>query len=125
VRGANSKEDISYFVKQVVFYLHPSFQNPKRGLSVCCVCFVELWCSPSFSLSCCSLFIVHISVIRVVSVVEKPPFEITETGWGEFDLLIVLYFTDPSQSPLELVHYLKVSISSLFVELIFVFSFLF
>jgi YEATS domain-containing protein 4 len=70
VRGADLKEDISYFVKKVVFFLHPTFPNPKR-------------------------------------VVEKPPFEITETGWGEFDILIVLYFTDPTEKPVELVHPLK------------------
>ena len=31
VRGPNN-EDISYFIKKVVFTLHPSFQNPVRGV---------------------------------------------------------------------------------------------
>jgi YEATS domain-containing protein 4 len=31
IRGVNG-EDISYFIKKVVFSLHPSFPNPKRGI---------------------------------------------------------------------------------------------
>lgn len=38
---------------------------------------------------------------------EEAPFEVTETGWGEFQLTIRIVFQDPSQKPLSLVHHLK------------------
>jgi YEATS domain-containing protein 4 len=31
IRGPNN-EDLTYFIKRVVFKLHESFKNPKRGL---------------------------------------------------------------------------------------------
>ncbi|KAF9115206.1 NuA4 histone H4 acetyltransferase complex and the SWR1 complex subunit [Mortierella sp. AM989] len=41
-------------------------------------------------------------------VVEKPPFEITETGWGEFDIIIKIHFNPASgEKPLTLYHHLK------------------
>lgn len=27
------------------------------------------------------------------------PFEVSETGWGEFELLIKIYFQDPNERP--------------------------
>lgn len=38
---------------------------------------------------------------------ESPPFEVTETGWGEFQLNIRIVFQDANQKPLSLVHHLK------------------
>eukprot|EP01112_Ceratiomyxa_fruticulosa_P022396 TRINITY_DN8178_c0_g3_i2.p1 TRINITY_DN8178_c0_g3~~TRINITY_DN8178_c0_g3_i2.p1 ORF type:complete len:215 (+),score=48.39 TRINITY_DN8178_c0_g3_i2:294-938(+) len=69
VRGPRD-EDLSYFIKKVVFHLHPSFKNPKR-------------------------------------VVEAPPFEIQEEGWGEFEISYSLYFTDATEKPVDLFHLLK------------------
>lgn len=63
-------EDISYYVKKVVFSLHPSFLNPNR-------------------------------------VVEKCPFEVTECGWGEFDIMAKVYFVDSSEKPVEIKHFLR------------------
>ncbi|OII72410.1 transcription factor TFIIF [Cryptosporidium ubiquitum] len=63
-------EDISYYVKKVVFSLHPSFLNPNR-------------------------------------VVEKCPFEVTECGWGEFDIMAKIYFVDSSEKPVEIKHFLR------------------
>jgi len=40
-------------------------------------------------------------------VVEDPPFEITETGWGEFDIGIRIYFVDQAEKPVDLVHSLR------------------
>ncbi|KAG0237039.1 NuA4 histone H4 acetyltransferase complex and the SWR1 complex subunit [Actinomortierella wolfii] len=41
-------------------------------------------------------------------VVEKPPFEVTETGWGEFDIIIKIHFQPASgEKPLTLYHHLK------------------
>ena len=59
VRGMEC-EDLSYFIRKVVFQLHPSFANPVR-------------------------------------VVDRPPFEVTETGWGEFEVAIRIYFQDQSE----------------------------
>jgi YEATS domain-containing protein 4 len=70
VRGVNNEEDISYFVKKVVFQLHPSFPQP-------------------------------------VMTVEKFPFEIHQTGWGEFDIGIKIYFVDPAERAAEVIHGLK------------------
>jgi len=60
-------EDLSYFIKKVVFTLHPSFQNPIR-------------------------------------VVDKPPFELAETGWGEFEISMKVFFVDTAEKPVDLFH---------------------
>lgn len=40
------------------------------------------------------------SYIRIfVLVVTKPPYEITETGWGEFEIIIKIFFIDPNERP--------------------------
>jgi len=46
-------------------------------------------------------------------VVEEAPFEIEEEGWGEFEIAITLYFTDPTEKAVDLYHTLKVSCLSL------------
>ena len=69
VRGLNN-EDISYFVKEVVFTLHSSFENNVR-------------------------------------VVNKYPFEVYESGWGQFDIIITIHLIDENSKPIEFVHPLK------------------
>ncbi|KAJ3120932.1 NuA4 histone H4 acetyltransferase complex and the SWR1 complex subunit [Nowakowskiella sp. JEL0407] len=70
VKGLHG-EDISYFIKKVVFKLHDSFATPTR-------------------------------------VIEKPPFEVTESGWGEFDILIKIHFVDiAGEKPVQLYHHLQ------------------
>jgi len=32
-------------------------------------------------------------------VVYKPPYEVKETGWGEFDIQIKIYFNDLTEKP--------------------------
>ncbi|KAF9405077.1 NuA4 histone H4 acetyltransferase complex and the SWR1 complex subunit, partial [Podila epigama] len=40
--------------------------------------------------------------------IDKPPFEVTETGWGEFDILIKIHFQAVSgEKALSLYHHLK------------------
>ena len=34
-------------------------------------------------------------------------YEVTETGWGEFEVVIKLYFHDPTERPCTLYHILK------------------
>jgi len=69
VRGINN-EDISYFVKEVEFTLHASFDN-------------------------------------YVRVVKKWPFELYESGWGQFDIIITIHLIDETAKPIEFVHPLK------------------
>ena len=69
VRGVGD-EDISIFIKKVVFQLHQSFTNPCRTF-------------------------------------ERPPYEVTETGWGEFDILIQIYFHDPREKKIDIYHMLQ------------------
>ena len=38
---------------------------------------------------------------------ESPPFEVEETGWGEFEILIRLHFHDTSEKPQTLYHHLQ------------------
>ncbi|EME26536.1 YEATS domain-containing protein 4 [Galdieria sulphuraria] len=52
-------------------------------------------------------FHLHESFHPSKRVVTRPPFELTETGWGEFDLIIRLFFIDNLESPIELVHPLR------------------
>ena len=37
--------------------------------------------------------------ICVLIVLTKPPYEINETGWGEFEIVIKIYFMDSSEKP--------------------------
>ncbi|KAI9483131.1 MAG: exocyst complex component Sec5-domain-containing protein [Benjaminiella poitrasii] len=70
VKGLNN-EDLSYYIKKVVFKLHETYSNPLRT-------------------------------------VEQPPFEISETGWGEFEIMIKIYFQPvASEKPVVLYHHLR------------------
>lgn len=65
VRSNRADEDLSLYVRKVVFTLHPSFNPPTRT-------------------------------------VEKAPFEVTEHGWGEFDISAQVHFIDPTETPIDL-----------------------
>ena len=39
--------------------------------------------------------------------VKKAPFEVSETGWGEFEASIRIFFKDPEERPLDLFHLIK------------------
>ncbi len=38
---------------------------------------------------------------------SKPPYEVSETGWGEFEIQIRIYFNDLTEKPVTLYHGLK------------------
>ncbi|XP_064460064.1 YEATS domain-containing protein 4-like [Ornithodoros turicata] len=52
-------------------------------------------------------FKLHESYPNQNRVVMKPPYEVTETGWGEFEIVIKIYFIDPSERPVTVYHILK------------------
>ncbi|BBN09378.1 YEATS domain-containing protein 4 [Marchantia polymorpha subsp. ruderalis] len=54
------------------------------------------------------VFQLHPSFNNPTRSVEAAPFELTETGWGEFEIGITVYFhPDASEKPLEIFHHLK------------------
>lgn len=71
VRDPAGKDDMSYFIKKVVFKLHDTYNMPQRTI-------------------------------------ESPPFEVTETGWGEFEIQIRIFFASvASEKQIVLHHHLK------------------
>lgn len=44
-------------------------------------------------------FKLHDSYDIPTRVIENPPFEISETGWGEFELVIKIFFQDINEKP--------------------------
>ncbi|CAN1255403.1 Transcription initiation factor TFIID subunit 14b [Linum perenne] len=54
------------------------------------------------------VFQLHSSFNNPTRVVESPPFELSEQGWGEFEIAITLHFhNDVCEKPLNLYHQLK------------------
>ncbi|KAL3320357.1 YEATS domain-containing protein 4 [Cichlidogyrus casuarinus] len=52
-------------------------------------------------------FKLHESYPNPVRVVSEPPFELCETGWGEFDIGIKLIFSDQNEKPAMINHLIK------------------
>ncbi|KAH3819120.1 YEATS domain-containing protein 4-like [Dreissena polymorpha] len=52
-------------------------------------------------------FKLHDSYPNSTRVLTKPPYEVTETGWGEFEIIIKIYLNDPSERPVTVYHLLK------------------
>eukprot|EP01068_Selenidium_serpulae_P020889 Selendium_serpulae@DN931_c0_g1_i1.p2 len=52
-------------------------------------------------------FILHSSFPNPNRVCERPPFEISESGWGEFEVVVKVYLVDSGgdEEPLELRHF--------------------
>ena len=55
-------------------------------------------------------FVLDPSFKDPVRTVTSPPYEVREVGWGQFDITIRIFFTDPSIPPVEITHFLKVLI---------------
>ena len=52
-------------------------------------------------------FKLHDSYVNPVRIVNWPPYKISETGWGEFEIQIRLTFVDPQEKPVTFYHLLK------------------
>ena len=52
-------------------------------------------------------FKLHESYANPVRIVSRPPYEVSETGWGEFEIIVKVFFQDPAEKPLTLYHLLK------------------
>ncbi|KAH7711130.1 CRE-GFL-1 protein [Aphelenchoides avenae] len=52
-------------------------------------------------------FRLHESYTNAVRVIEAPPFEVTETGWGEFEVQIKLFFQDVNEKSVTAYYYLR------------------
>ena len=51
------------------------------------------------------LFKLHESYADPNRYVDKPPYEVTETGWGEFEIVIKIYFHDPNERPVSSLYF--------------------
>ena len=49
-------------------------------------------------------FKLHDSFDDPIRTITSPPFEVTETGWGEFAIQMKLFFVDQSEKPISLTH---------------------
>lgn len=67
--------DISSFIEKVIFYLHESFDKPKRGML--------------FYLAELESMIYIYFFVNVV--IKKPPYELSETGYGNFAADFVIF----------------------------------
>lgn len=70
----------------------------------------------ALNLSFMNLFHNHLEVysllkcvctITSVLVVRSFPFQLNEKGWGEFEVLIKIFFVDPTEKPCILHHFLR------------------
>ncbi|KAL8432888.1 hypothetical protein ACSSS7_004291 [Eimeria intestinalis] len=96
--AAAGGEDISYFIKKVVFELDPSFVNPRRSEALSLLQ-RQLFAASSFALS-------HDRVVSLTA----PPYEVSEAGWGEFCLIARIFLVDESLPPVEMSHFLRLNL---------------
>lgn len=84
---------MSAYVKKIQFKLHESYGNPLRGMIY--VLMKQDFC---YLYTCMYTY----NYCSSLSVVTKPPYEITETGWGEFEIIIKIFFIDPNERPVSI-----------------------
>jgi len=52
-------------------------------------------------------FKLHESYSNPIRIVTSPPYEIKESGWGEFEIVLKIFFKDPAEKPVTLYHHLR------------------
>jgi len=53
------------------------------------------------------VFQLHPTLQPPTRVIDSPPFEVTESGWGEFEIHMQIYVHDCNEKPIEVSHILK------------------
>lgn len=53
------------------------------------------------------VFQLHPTLQPPTRVIDHPPFEVTESGWGEFEIHMQIYVHDCNEKPIEVSHILK------------------
>ncbi|KOO21663.1 protein af-9-like protein [Chrysochromulina tobinii] len=53
------------------------------------------------------VFVLHPTLQPPTRTIETAPFEVTDQGWGEFEVTLQVYFHDSRDKPIELSHMLK------------------
>ena len=88
-------DDLGYFVKRVTFKLHDTYQNAVRSKS------------KNGPLALFRNFKNQIIVCDPLDI-DKPPFEVSETGWGEFEVHIrISFIPEAGEKQVSLYHHLK------------------
>jgi YEATS domain-containing protein 4 len=47
-------------------------------------------------------FRLHVSTVHDFAAIDKPPYQVTETGWGEFEVNVKIHFVDGSERPVKM-----------------------
>eukprot|EP00918_Siedleckia_nematoides_P028131 GHVU01060503.1.p1 GENE.GHVU01060503.1~~GHVU01060503.1.p1 ORF type:complete len:227 (-),score=45.91 GHVU01060503.1:804-1484(-) len=53
------------------------------------------------------VFHLHHSFEQSILTVDRPPYQVSESGWGEFHIKAQVYFVDETEKPVELLHFLR------------------
>ena len=86
---------MGYFVKRITFKLHDTYQNAVRSKSEKEP--LTLCCDRKNQITACG----HPDI-------DKPPFEVSETGWGEFEINIrISFIPEAGEKQMTLYHHLK------------------
>jgi YEATS domain-containing protein 4 len=87
------KDDISHFIKRVQIKLHETYPQSTRSEYL----FFFLISNMS-----------NAKVVHFSTDIDRPPFQVTETGWGEFDIMIrIMFVPESGEKPLTVYHRLK------------------
>jgi hypothetical protein len=120
VRGAHN-QDLTYAISRVIFVLHVSYPDYRRGeeaplpaASAACLHCAPRAPTPRARPPRRPLLLLHGRPRTPPSPrprrrpeVRAPPFQVSETGWGEFNVEVEIYLKDPAAAPIRLTLPLK------------------
>lgn len=61
-------------------------------------------------------FKLHESYANPNRILTKAPYEVNESGWGEFEIVIKIFFIDPTERPVTIYHILKLFQSPISID---------
>ena len=53
------------------------------------------------------VFTLHPSFADPIREIIEPPYQVSEYGWGEFEAGIRIFFRDPNEQPIDLIHHIR------------------